>query len=64
MADLIQPHGGVLINRFADDGAALQAAAADLTKVPVSNADLSTVYRISDGALSSSKTSASMPMIR
>ncbi len=52
MADLIQPHGGVLINRFADDPQALLAQAADLTKVPVASGDLSTVYRIADGTLS------------
>src|SRR5438552_14921569 len=56
MADLIPPHGGLKeplnltvppeeIGRF-------QAEMATLTKVPVSDADLSTVYRFGDGALS------------
>jgi len=52
MADLIQPHGGTLINRTTDDPAGLKAKAGDLTAVPVSAADLSTVYRIADGTLS------------
>jgi len=52
MADLIAPHGGTLVNRFADDADALRAKAASLTKVPVSAADLSTVYRWADGTLS------------
>ncbi len=52
MADLIAPHGGTLVNRFSADADALQAKAAGLTKVPVSNADLSTVYRWADGTLS------------
>ncbi len=52
MAHLIEPHGGVLVNRFTDDAEALKAAAADLTKIPVSAGDLSTVYRIADGTLS------------
>ena len=52
MSDLIAPHGGTLVDRHTDDAAALQAAAASLTKVPVSAADLSTVYRIADGTLS------------
>ena len=51
-ADLIEPHGGTLVNRFAGDPDALRAKAADLLKVPVSAADLSTVYRIGDGTLS------------
>ena len=56
MADLIPPHGGLTepvnctvpaaeIDKF-------KAEAAALTKVPVSDADLSTVYRFGDGALS------------
>ncbi len=47
MADLIAPHGGTLVDRFVE---ALDAEG--LTKVPVSAADLSTVYRIADGTLS------------
>ncbi len=50
--DLIAPHGGVLVNRFASDEAALRSQAEGLTKVAVSAADLSTVYRIADGTLS------------
>ncbi len=49
---LIQPHGGVLVNRTTTDPEGLKAQAADLVKVPVSAADLSTVYRIADGTLS------------
>ena len=56
MADLIPPHGGLTepvsctvpadrIDRFRSD-------AEKLTRVPVSDADLSTVYRFGDGALS------------
>ncbi len=52
MSDLIQPHGGKLVNRFVADPKALLAKAATLTKVPVSSADLSTVYRLGDGTLS------------
>src|ERR1700744_3847363 len=56
MADLIPPHGGLQepVNRMvaADDVARVQAEAANLTKVPVSDADLSTVYRFGDGVLS------------
>ncbi|MEM8783676.1 MAG: sulfate adenylyltransferase [Planctomycetota bacterium] len=52
MPDLIAPHGGTLVNRFAADEAALQASAASLTKLPLSAADVSTVYRIADGTLS------------
>lgn len=51
-ASLIAPHGGSLVDRFAADPAALKAKAASLVKVPVSQADLSTVYRIADGTLS------------
>jgi len=50
--DLIAPHGGELIDRVADDAAAVRAEAATLPKVAVSAADLSTVYRIGDGTLS------------
>lgn len=52
MPDLIQPHGGTLVNRQAADPAALTSEAAGLTKLPVSAADVSTVYRIADGTLS------------
>jgi len=56
MADLIQPHGGMnepicrtvppeQVDEF-------RAAAADLNQVPVSAADVSTLYRIGDGTLS------------
>lgn len=49
---LIQPHGGTLVNRFATDPAKLKAEAEALTRIAVSAADLSTVYRIADGTLS------------
>jgi sulfate adenylyltransferase len=56
MADLIVPHGGLSapVNRTvpADQIASFTAAANSLTKVAVSDADLSTVYRLGDGALS------------
>jgi sulfate adenylyltransferase len=56
MADLLPPHGGLTTPvSCAVTGAeadALRARAATLTKVPVSDADLSTVYRFGDGALS------------
>ena len=56
MADLIAPHGGLSepISTTVAPGetAAFEAAAKDLTRVPVSDADLSTVYRFGDGALS------------
>jgi sulfate adenylyltransferase len=56
MADLIVPHGGVAkpVNRTVSGAeiAALTAAASHMTRVPVSAADLSTVYRIADGTLS------------
>lgn len=56
MADLIPPHGGLSepVNRTvpAADIESFKAAAANLPKVPVSQADLSTVYRIADGTLS------------
>lgn len=51
-ASLIAPHGGTLVNRTTSDPAALKAEAANLKPVPVSAADLSTVYRIADGTLS------------
>jgi len=49
---LIAPHGGSLVNRVAPDAKALAAKAASLTGVPLSNADVSTVYRWGDGTLS------------
>lgn len=56
MADLIAPHGGlaepVCCTVAADKIAAFEAEAATLPKVPVTDADLSTVYRFGDGALS------------
>lgn len=56
MADLIPPHGGlkepVNLTVSASEAAPFLAAAASLTKVPVSAADLSSVYRFADGTLS------------
>jgi len=56
MADLITPHGGlsepVCRTVPADEIDSFNADAAGLPKVPVSSADLSTVYRIADGTLS------------
>lgn len=56
MTDLIAPHGGleapVCCTVSADQVDAFKAEAASLPKVPVSTADLSTVYRIADGTLS------------
>jgi sulfate adenylyltransferase len=56
MADLIPPHGGlatpVSCTVSVTEAEALRAQAATLTKIPVSDADLSTVYRFGDGALS------------
>ena len=56
MADLIPPHGGlkepVNCTVASDEIGRFQADAAGLAKVPVSDADLSTVYRFGDGALS------------
>jgi len=56
MADLIAPHGGLSepVNRTVADAdiAALTAEAATLPQVPVSAADLSSVYRFGDGTLS------------
>jgi len=56
MPDLIAPHGGlrepVCCTVGEKDIAAFKAKAAGLTKVPVSDADLSTVYRFGDGGLS------------
>ena len=56
MADLIAPHGGlsepVCCTVAADQIESFKAEAADLKKVPVSAADLSSVYRFADGTLS------------
>ena len=56
MPDLIPPHGGltepVSCTVSPQEEAALRADAAKLTAVPVSDADLSSVYRFGDGALS------------
>jgi sulfate adenylyltransferase len=56
MADLIVPHGGLSepVNQTVPENEcdAFVAEAGGLTKVPVSDADLSTVYRFADGALS------------
>src|SRR6187399_1637402 len=56
MADLIPPHGGLQepVNRTvpAAESQAFLAEAAGLAKVPVSAADLSSVYRFGDGTLS------------
>jgi sulfate adenylyltransferase len=56
MADLIPPHGGltepVSCMVAPGDEAALRTEAASLVQVPVSDADLSSVYRFGDGALS------------
>ena len=56
MADLILPHGGlsepVCRTVSNDEIASFQAEAAALPKVPVSSADLSSVYRFGDGTLS------------
>jgi sulfate adenylyltransferase len=56
MSDLIAPHGGlaepVSCTVPPEREAAFRAAATKLRQVPVSDADLSTVYRFGDGALS------------
>lgn len=56
MPDLIPPHGGldVLVDRQvpADEQLAFRESLKGLTRLPVSDADLSTVYRIGDGGLS------------
>jgi sulfate adenylyltransferase len=56
MADLIPPHGGlsepVSCMVAPGDEATVRAEAAGLVQVPVSDADLSSVYRFGDGALS------------
>ena len=56
MSDLIPPHGGLKepINRNvpADEAADFRARTASLPRVTVSDADLSTLYRLGDGGLS------------
>src|SRR5881227_3078862 len=56
MPDLIPPHGGltepVSLTVPADEVERFRAEAARLPKVPVSDADLSSVYRFGDGGLS------------
>ncbi|MEX2119719.1 MAG: hypothetical protein WD847_09000 [Pirellulales bacterium] len=56
MPNLPPPHGGlnepVCCNVPAGEANAFRAEAAGLVKLPVSDADLSTVYRFGDGALS------------
>ena len=54
MADLIAPHGGTLVNRFGPDAeiASFKKNMPCTTAIPVSDADLSTLYRIADGGLS------------
>jgi sulfate adenylyltransferase len=54
MPDLIPPHGGLTepITRTAADADALRRGAASLKRVLVSDADLSTLYRLGDGGLS------------
>ena len=56
MADLVPPHGGLSepVSRTVaqEEVPALQSEAAYLPRVPVSDADLSTVYRFGDGGLS------------
>jgi sulfate adenylyltransferase len=56
MSDLIPPHGGltepVERNVPAGEAAEFKTKAAALVRVPVSDADLSTLYRLGDGGLS------------
>src|SRR5262245_66274684 len=56
MPDLIPPHGGVSepVNRQvpAEEQADFRARAASLPRLVVSDADLSTVFRLGDGGLS------------
>ncbi len=56
MADLIPPHGGLTepVNRNvpAEEAADFRAKAAGLPRLAVSDADLSTLYRLGDGGLS------------
>lgn len=48
MSDLILPHGGELIDRTVADAKGFPTT----TPIPLSDADLSTLYRIADGGLS------------
>ena len=71
MPDLIPPHGGLTepINRTvpADEIGDFVNEAAALKRVPVSDADLSTLYRIGDGGLSPLKGAmdrAATPILR
>ena len=56
MTDLIAPHGGLSepVCRMvsAEEADSFRAAAAELVRLPVSTADVSTVHRIGDGTLS------------
>jgi len=56
MPDLIPPHGGLIepVDRMVPEAerADFRARAASLKQVPVSDADLSSLYRIGDGGLS------------
>src|SRR5712692_5796185 len=56
MSDLIAPHGGLAepVNRTVpiEEAADFTKHAAALKKVPVSDADLSSLYRFGDGGLS------------
>jgi sulfate adenylyltransferase len=56
MPDLIPPHGGLSepVNRnvSAEEAADFRARAGQLPRVPVSDADLSSLYRMGDGGLS------------
>jgi sulfate adenylyltransferase len=56
MSDLIAPHGGLTepVNRNvpAAEAAEFKATLAAATQVPISDADLSTLYRLGDGGLS------------
>ena len=56
MPDLIPPHGGLSepVDRTVppEEAADFRGQAAGLKRVPVSDADLSTLYRLGDGGLS------------
>jgi sulfate adenylyltransferase len=56
MSDLIPPHGGlsepVDRNVPVAEAADFKAGTANLTRIPISDADLSTLYRLGDGGLS------------
>src|SRR4051812_44526353 len=56
MADLIPPHGGLTepVNRQvpSEEVADFKAHLSSLPAVPISDADLSTLYRLGDGGLS------------